>query len=94
MTSSWPSHLPAQPRQADQRRAITAPALVLGHGIDLIHSFSDAKRLARQLSDARLIRTRTFAELWVHPARLTAEISEFLDCVWASAESQNRGEAS
>ena len=37
----------------DQRRAITAPALVLGHGIDLIHSFADAKRLARQLPDAR-----------------------------------------
>jgi pimeloyl-ACP methyl ester carboxylesterase len=49
----------------EQRRAITAPALVLGHGIDLIHSFSDAQRLARQLPDARLIRTRTFAELWV-----------------------------
>jgi len=70
----------------DQRRDITAPALVLGHGVDLIHSFSDAKRLARQLPDARLIRTRTFAELWVRPARLTAEISEFLDRVWAGGE--------
>jgi len=75
----------------DQRRAITAPTLVLGHGIDLIHSFADAKRLARQLPDARLIRTRTFAELWVRPARLTAEISEFLDRVWAAAESQDHG---
>jgi len=78
----------------DQRRAITVPALVLGHGIDLIHSFADAKRLARQLPDARLIRTRTFAELWVHPARLTAEISEFLDRVWASDESPNRDQTS
>jgi pimeloyl-ACP methyl ester carboxylesterase len=67
----------------DQRRAITAPALVLGHGIDLIHSFADARRLARQLPDARLIRTRTFAELWVRPARLTGEISQFLDRIWA-----------
>src|SRR5215471_13869023 len=67
----------------EQRQAITAPALVLGHGIDLIHSFADAKRLARQLPDARLIRTRTFAELWVTPARLTAEIADFLDRVWA-----------
>ena len=66
-----------------QRQAITAPALVLGHGIDLIHSFTDARRLARQLPDSRLIRTRTFAELWVRPARLTAEITEFLDRVWA-----------
>src|SRR5260370_25422431 len=55
-----------------QRRSITAPALVLGHGIDLIHSFSDARNLARQLPDARLIRTHTFAELSVRPARLTA----------------------
>ena len=67
----------------DQRRTITAPALVLGHGIDLIHSFKDAERLAQQLPQARLIRTRTFAELWVQPARLTAEIAEFLDRVWA-----------
>jgi pimeloyl-ACP methyl ester carboxylesterase len=70
----------------DQRRAITAPALVLGHGIDLIHSFADAQRLARQLPNARLIRTRTFAELWVRPGRLVSEISEFLDRVWAEEE--------
>jgi len=72
----------------DQRRAITAPTLVLGHGIDLIHSFADAKKLARQLPDARLIRTRTFAELWVHPGRLTGEIIDFLDRVWAGDEPQ------
>jgi len=77
----------------DQRRAITAPALVLGHGVDLIHSFSDAKRLARQLPEARLIRTRTFAELWVRPTRLTGEISEFLDRIWG-AEPPARDEAS
>jgi pimeloyl-ACP methyl ester carboxylesterase len=67
----------------DERRTIKAPTLVLGHGIDLIHSFKDAERLTQQLPEARLIRTRTFAELWVRPARLTAEISEFLDSVWA-----------
>lgn len=66
----------------EQRGTISAPALVLGHGIDLIHSFKDAERLAGQLPDARLIRTRTFAELWVRPARLTAEIAGFLDRVW------------
>lgn len=73
----------------EQRNAITAPALVLGHGIDLIHSFADAERLARQLPNATLIRTRTFAELWVRPARLTAEIAGFLDRVWA-AEGQSQ----
>jgi hypothetical protein len=73
----------------EQRKAITVPALVLGHGIDLIHSFADAKRLARQLPDARLIRTRTFAELWVRPARLTGEIAGFLDRVWADGKPQD-----
>jgi pimeloyl-ACP methyl ester carboxylesterase len=73
----------------EQRRAITAPALVLGHGIDLIHSFADAKRLARQLPDARLIRTRTFAELWIRPARLTGEIAGFLDRVWEAGQPQD-----
>jgi hypothetical protein len=58
---------------------------VLGHGIDLAHSFTDANRLAEQLPDAKLIRTRTFAESWVNPARLTAAISNFLDRVWAEA---------
>ena len=79
----------------DQRRAITAPALVLGHGIDLIHSFADAQRLSRQLPHARLIRTRTFAELWVRPARLVAEIGTFLDRVWAGGQpAEPRDEAS
>ena len=78
----------------EERRSITAPALVLGHGVDLIHSFSDAERLVRQLPDARLVRTRTFAELWVRPARLIAEISEFLGRVWEGAEPrQPPGEA-
>jgi pimeloyl-ACP methyl ester carboxylesterase len=67
----------------EQRRSITAPTLVLGHGIDLVHSFSDARKLAQQLPDARLIRTRTFAELWLRPTRLTTEISQFLTRVWA-----------
>ncbi len=71
---------------AGQRQAITAPALVLGHGIGLIHSFGDAERLARDLPGARLIRTRTFAELWLRPARLTREIGEFLDGAWAPRE--------
>jgi hypothetical protein len=46
------------------------------------------------LPDARLIRTRTFAELWVRPARLTAEISQFLDLTWAGGDPQVRLEAS
>lgn len=72
----------------EQRKTITAPALVLGHGVDLIHSYADAKRLTRQLPNARLIRTRTFAELWVCPSRLTTEIAGFIDGVWAQGKPQ------
>ena len=36
----------------------------------------------------------TFAELCVHPARLTTEISEFLNRVWADDEPRNRAEVS
>jgi pimeloyl-ACP methyl ester carboxylesterase len=74
----------------EERRSITAPALVLGHGIDLIHSFTDAENLARQIPHARLIRTKTFAELWLWPGRLTAEISEFLDRVWTKPPSRKQ----
>jgi pimeloyl-ACP methyl ester carboxylesterase len=77
----------------EQRKAITAPALVLGHGVDLIHSFADAKRLTRQLPNARLIRTRTFAELWVCPGRLTREIAWFLDRVWAEGQPEEFAQA-
>ena len=73
----------------EQRTSITAPTLVLGHGMDLIHSWPDARRLSRQLPNARLIRTRTFAELWVRPARLTGEIAGFLDDVWGQARPQD-----
>ena len=58
-------------------------ALVLGHGNDPLHPFADAKRLARQLPDAKLIKTRTFAELWICPGRLTNEIARFRDRAWA-----------
>ena len=68
----------------EQRRAITAPALVLGHATDLIHPLSDAHNLASQLADARLIKTRSIAELWLRPGRLTTELGDFLDLVWAT----------
>jgi pimeloyl-ACP methyl ester carboxylesterase len=66
----------------DQRSAMTRPALVLGHRADLIHPFSDAVGLARQLPNARLLPAHSLLELRLRPRRLTAEIAEFLDDVW------------
>jgi pimeloyl-ACP methyl ester carboxylesterase len=67
----------------EQRAAITAPTLVLGHRADLIHPFSDARALAGQVPWAQLVRARSPLELRARPRRLTAEIASFLDRVWA-----------
>jgi pimeloyl-ACP methyl ester carboxylesterase len=66
----------------EERHAIAAPALVIGHKIDFIHPFTDADHLARQLPLARLVEARSVIELRFAPERLTAHIAEFLDEVW------------
>lgn len=66
----------------DERLAIVTPTLVVGHGLDLIHPFSDAANLAEQLPNSRLVRARSVLELRVAPRRLSVEIADFLDEVW------------
>jgi pimeloyl-ACP methyl ester carboxylesterase len=66
----------------EERHAIAAPALVIGHKIDFIHPFTDADHLARQLPLARLVEARSVIELRFAPERLTSHIIEFLDEVW------------
>ena len=39
----------------DQVAALTLPALVIGHGRDLLHPFDHAERLAGLISGARLV---------------------------------------
>ncbi len=66
----------------EERHAIAAPALVIGHKIDFIHPFTDADHLTRQLPAARLVEARSIIELRFAPERLTSHIKEFLDEVW------------
>jgi pimeloyl-ACP methyl ester carboxylesterase len=66
----------------DERRSIAAPALVLGHRADLIHPFSDAEALVRQLPDARLVGARSIVELRLRPRRLLDEIDRFCADMW------------
>jgi pimeloyl-ACP methyl ester carboxylesterase len=68
----------------EQRRAITAPALVIGHHADFIHPFSDARNLVEQLPNARLVQAASMLELRVRSERLVGEIVSFLDEVWDS----------
>jgi pimeloyl-ACP methyl ester carboxylesterase len=69
----------------EERHSIEVPTLVLGHKIDLVHPFTDADHLARQLPQARLVEANSIFELRVTPARLTGHISRFLDEVWNTA---------
>jgi pimeloyl-ACP methyl ester carboxylesterase len=66
----------------EERRSVRAPALVLGHRADLIHPFSDAAALVRQMPEARLVEARSIVELRLHPHRLVGEIERFLAEVW------------
>jgi pimeloyl-ACP methyl ester carboxylesterase len=70
----------------EQRRAIRAPALVLGQRAGLIHPPSDAENLAHQLPNGRLGRTQAAVELLFRPGRLTAEVADFLDQTWSGRE--------
>jgi pimeloyl-ACP methyl ester carboxylesterase len=67
----------------NERREFEMPALVLGHRRDPVHPFSDAGMLAEELPNARLIEADSLVELRLHPERLTEEIANFLDEVWA-----------
>lgn len=66
----------------EERHSIDMPTLVLGHKVDLIHPFTDADHLARQLPHARLVQARSILELRFTPERLTAQIADFLDEAW------------
>ncbi len=68
----------------DERRTFTTPALILGHGRDPIHPFSDAGMLHEEMPNSRLIEADSVVELRARPERLTNEIAAFLDEVWRS----------
>ncbi|MGH2834525.1 MAG: alpha/beta fold hydrolase [Solirubrobacteraceae bacterium] len=68
-----------------ERRTFTTPALVLGHRRDPVHPFSDAGMLAEELPNCRLLEADSLVELRLRPARLTGEIADFLDEVFAPA---------
>jgi acyl-CoA-binding protein/pimeloyl-ACP methyl ester carboxylesterase len=60
------------------RRKIAAPALVIGHAGDWLHNLEDAKALAAELPDARLLVAKSILELRTRPERLMPEILQFL----------------
>jgi pimeloyl-ACP methyl ester carboxylesterase len=70
----------APPRS--ERSRIETRSLVIGHGRDPVHPFSDSDMLVRELRNGRLIEANSILELRLAPARLTGEIARFVDECW------------
>jgi pimeloyl-ACP methyl ester carboxylesterase len=66
----------APPREV--RSEMKQPTLVIGHGRDPIHPFSDSDMLVREMPNARLVEASSILELQLTPERLTEEIAGFL----------------
>jgi pimeloyl-ACP methyl ester carboxylesterase len=76
--------------QSKQRRAITAPALVVGHPTGPIHPFADAARLAEEMPNARFVEAHHLLEWRAHPDRLTAIAADFALACWDEAAANGR----
>lgn len=77
-----------------ERRTFKTPALILGHRRDPVHPFSDAGMLAEELPEARLLEADSLVELRLKPERLTDEIADFLDEVWATKPRRAKAKSS
>jgi pimeloyl-ACP methyl ester carboxylesterase len=77
----------------DERRTFKTPALILGHGRDPVHPFSDAGMLHEEMANSRLIEAHSLVELRTRPERLTNEIAGFLDEVWRARPARARRSA-
>jgi pimeloyl-ACP methyl ester carboxylesterase len=72
------------------RRNIETRALVIGHGRDPVHPFSDSDCLVRELPNARLLEANSLFELRLTPERITNEIARFLDECWQPVSAATR----
>lgn len=60
------------------RRRIQAPVLVIGHAGDWLHEMEDARSLADELPNGRLLVAHSIFELRTKPERLMPEIVSFI----------------
>ncbi|HET9011337.1 MAG TPA: alpha/beta hydrolase, partial [Gemmatimonadaceae bacterium] len=72
------------------RTGIGTRTLVLGHGRDPIHPFSDSDMLVREMPNARLVEAKHILEMRIAPERLTGEVAHFLDECWRPAAAKPR----
>jgi pimeloyl-ACP methyl ester carboxylesterase len=58
-------------------------ALIIGHERDLLHPFSDAAALHRELPNSRLVQANSFFQLRFPPNDVSDKISAWLDDIWS-----------
>jgi pimeloyl-ACP methyl ester carboxylesterase len=73
-----------------QRKAITAPAFVVGHPADPIHPAADAAMLAEELPNATFVKAHNILEWRVRPDRLNRAAVEFCLGVWKAPRRSRR----
>ena len=65
-------------RACEEAAAEFVPTLIVGHWGDKLHEYRDARALAQQLPNAKLLSARHILELRTQPARLWPQIAGFL----------------
>ena len=73
-----------------QRKAITAPAFVVGHPADPIHPAADAAMLAEELPNATFVKAHNILEWRVRPDRLNRAAVGFCLGVWKTPRRSRR----
>jgi pimeloyl-ACP methyl ester carboxylesterase len=73
-----------------RRRAIAAPALVVGHPADPIHPAADAAMLAEELPNATFVKAKNILEWRLAPDRLNRIAAGFALRCWAEQKSGRR----
>jgi pimeloyl-ACP methyl ester carboxylesterase len=73
-----------------RRRAIVAPALVVGHPADPIHPAADAAMLAEELPNATFVKARNILEWRFAPDRLNRIAAGFALRCWAEPKAKRR----
>lgn len=74
-----------------QRRAISAPALVVGHPADPIHPAADAAMLADELPNATFVKARNIVEWRTRPERLNQATINFALNAWKAPRRRRTG---
>lgn len=67
----------------NDREKMEHPTLIIGHTRDVLHPFSDAEALQRELRNSELVQARSFFELRFPPNRLSDRLIDWLEEVWA-----------